>query len=110
MICPSLPHHNIQTEFRADARTKSVHTLKTLLETYLSQNPKPMPNLQEEATMMARDVLQKAGALPDGENAGGESSASTTKAPGSPATLPMEEPKRSDSEKSNVTVVHPGKS
>lgn len=45
----------------------SVHTLKTLLETYLVQTPKPIPNLQEEATKIARDVLEKAEAEPGEE-------------------------------------------
>ncbi|KAB2575560.1 Sensor protein GacS [Lasiodiplodia theobromae] len=35
-------------------------TLKSLLESYLSQSPKQMPNLQQEATELAQSVLQEA--------------------------------------------------
>lgn len=94
----------------------SVHTLKTLLETYLSQNPKPIPNLQEEATKMARDVLEKACAPPDeaGDSASPQpnSSSTTTTPTGSPAPIapmrtgPYEDESRSGS---NITVVHLGK-
>ncbi|KAH7064690.1 putative histidine kinase HHK1p [Macrophomina phaseolina] len=35
-------------------------TLKTLLESYLSQSPKQIPNLQQEATELARSVLEEA--------------------------------------------------
>lgn len=97
------------------AKPVRVHTLKTLLETYLSQNPKPMPNLQEEATKMARDVLEKAGALPDGaeESASPQPSSSvSTTATNTPPPIPPEgmKPYEDDSNaSSNITVVHPGK-
>ncbi|KAL2681557.1 hypothetical protein IWX47DRAFT_231056 [Phyllosticta citricarpa] len=35
-------------------------TLKTLLESYLSQDPKQIPNLQQEATQLAESVLKEA--------------------------------------------------
>jgi len=106
----------------------SVHTLKTLIETYLSQNPKPMPNLQEEAAQMAKEVLQQAGALPDSgetetENAktSGEVTPSTTLSQlhpqtDSPVTIAAIEGKEVEvgpyqapnGAENNVTVVHPG--
>ncbi|KIW05647.1 uncharacterized protein PV09_03515 [Verruconis gallopava] len=60
------------------AKPVRVHTLKTLLETYLSQPPKSIPNLQEEATKMAKDVLEKAGALCTEEEEVDESSTPTS--------------------------------
>jgi len=37
----------------------SAHTLKAVIETYLSQSPKPMPDLQEEANKIANDVMKE---------------------------------------------------
>jgi hypothetical protein len=37
-----------------------VHTLKALLETYLAQPPKPIPDLQDEANRLAKIVLDQA--------------------------------------------------
>jgi len=42
------------------AKPVRVHTLKDLLETYLSQSPKPIPNLQEEGNKLVRSVLNEA--------------------------------------------------
>jgi len=42
------------------AKPVRVHTLKTLLETYLAQPPKPIPNLQLEGNKLVLDVLQEA--------------------------------------------------
>jgi len=38
----------------------SADTLKVLLESYLSQEPKSMPDLQSEATKIAESVLREA--------------------------------------------------
>lgn len=35
------------------------HVLKQMLEGYLSQTPKPMPDLQEEANQLARDAMSQ---------------------------------------------------
>ncbi|KAF2436070.1 hypothetical protein EJ08DRAFT_729277 [Tothia fuscella] len=42
------------------AKPVRVHTLKALLETYLSQPPKPIPHLQDEANKLAKSVLEQA--------------------------------------------------
>jgi CheY-like chemotaxis protein len=42
------------------AKPVRVHTLKTLLETYLAQPPKPIPNLQLEGNKLVLDALQEA--------------------------------------------------
>lgn len=39
------------------AKPVRANTLKQLLESYLSQDPKPMPNLQHEAKQIAKEVL-----------------------------------------------------
>ncbi|KAF2457500.1 putative histidine kinase HHK1p [Lineolata rhizophorae] len=41
------------------AKPVRVQTLKTLLESYLSQSPKAMPNLQQEATQLAKKVIEE---------------------------------------------------
>jgi CheY-like chemotaxis protein len=42
------------------AKPVRVHTLKTLLETYLAQPPKAIPHLQDEANKLAKTVLSQA--------------------------------------------------
>jgi hypothetical protein len=83
------------------AKPVRVHTLKTLLETYLSQNPKSMPNLQQEANAMAKDVLEKAnvgigngGKQEKSEGGGAQSDVKgPTKADGAPREQPPIDPK-----------------
>jgi hypothetical protein len=36
------------------------NTLKTLLESYLSQPPTPIPNLQDEANKLAKEAIEEA--------------------------------------------------
>ncbi|KAF2147305.1 uncharacterized protein K452DRAFT_293751 [Aplosporella prunicola CBS 121167] len=48
-------------------------TLKSLLESYLAQAPKPMPNLQQEATELAQSVIQEAAAAAGGSGSGSSS-------------------------------------
>jgi DNA-binding response OmpR family regulator len=43
------------------AKPVRAQTLKVLLESYLNQTPKSMPNIQQEARQLANEVLQDAG-------------------------------------------------
>jgi CheY-like chemotaxis protein len=89
------------------AKPVRVHTLKTLLETYLFQHPKQIPNLQEEANRMAKDVLEKAGTLPDEAAAAVASSIARSDVPIRPQLNHCQGEGHSRGN-SNITVVQSG--
>jgi hypothetical protein len=37
--------------------SNSAHVLKQMLESYLNQAPRPIPNLQQQATVIAKEVI-----------------------------------------------------
>ncbi|KAK3071592.1 hypothetical protein LTS18_014828, partial [Coniosporium uncinatum] len=81
-------------------------TLKTLLESYLSQPPESMPNLQHDAKRLAENVLKEAAAT-QGNVSGAVEQGKGDREDATPEMKPMSEPERPTSKRASTAKIVP---